>query len=243
MREALSFLTPLAGARSPSPSAVRWFPAVGLAIGGTVGLTWWLAAKAWPVAVAAAIVVLADLALTGLLHVDGLADAADGLLPHLPSPDRRLAVMADPHIGAYGAVAVATMLLARWAALASMKPSVLLVAALWCASRSAMAVTMSSVAYVGGGLATAFQLPHVEAGATSDGFRRWLPRVGVAGAVAVGAVGRGGAGVAAVAAALLAAIGVVALARRRVGGFTGDVLGAAGVVAETVGLVVAAAKW
>jgi cobalamin synthase len=41
----------------------------------------------------------------------------------------------------------------------------------------------------------------------------------------------------------MAAIGVVALARRRLGGYTGDVLGASGVVLETVGLVVAAARW
>ncbi len=47
----------------------------------------------------------------------------------------------------------------------------------------------------------------------------------------------------AIAAAGSSALAVVAFARRRIGGFTGDVLGAAGVMAETVGLVVAAAKW
>jgi adenosylcobinamide-GDP ribazoletransferase len=45
------------------------------------------------------------------------------------------------------------------------------------------------------------------------------------------------------AAGIIAAIGVVVLARRRLGGYTGDVLGASGVVLETVGLVVAAARW
>jgi cobalamin synthase len=39
------------------------------------------------------------------------------------------------------------------------------------------------------------------------------------------------------------AVGVVALARRRLGGFTGDVLGASGMVGETTGLIAAAARW
>jgi adenosylcobinamide-GDP ribazoletransferase len=56
-------------------------------------------------------------------------------------------------------------------------------------------------------------------------------------------LGRGFGGAIALCAAALTAAAVVALAVRRIGGFTGDVLGAAGVLAETVGLVVAAAKW
>jgi adenosylcobinamide-GDP ribazoletransferase len=54
---------------------------------------------------------------------------------------------------------------------------------------------------------------------------------------------RPAAGAAAGAAALVAAGAVVVLARRRLGGYTGDVLGACGVVAETAGLIVAAARW
>jgi adenosylcobinamide-GDP ribazoletransferase len=63
---------------------------------------------------------------------------------------------------------------------------------------------------------------------------RWTWPAAVAGAVIAGVL----AGVAAV--GILAGLVVVALARRRIGGFTGDVLGAAGVVGETVGLLVAA---
>jgi adenosylcobinamide-GDP ribazoletransferase len=50
-------------------------------------------------------------------------------------------------------------------------------------------------------------------------------------------------GLAAGGAAILTAAAVVAFARRRIGGYTGDVLGACGILAETVGLMVAAAKW
>ncbi len=66
-------------------------------------------------------------------------------------------------------------------------------------------------------------------------------------AVTLGTAGcvlaRGFPGAIALCAAALTAAGVVALGVRRLGGFTGDVLGASGVLAETVGLVVAAAKW
>jgi adenosylcobinamide-GDP ribazoletransferase len=67
--------------------------------------------------------------------------------------------------------------------------------------------------------------------------------VGGVGAVALAAAWRTVAGPVAVVSGVAAGVGVVLLARRKLGGFTGDVLGAAGVVAETVGLFVASAKW
>jgi adenosylcobinamide-GDP ribazoletransferase len=188
--------------------------------------------------VAAAIVVVADLALTGLLHVDGLADSADGLLPPLDRA-RRLEVMAAPDTGAFGVAVVAVVVLLRWVALATVTPSVPLLAALWCASRTAMALTTLTQPYVGGGLAAAFLPAAIER----------LPLAllvgggGMFASVVLAGVWRVVAGVVAVAAGALAAALVVTFARRRVGGFTGDVLGATGMVSETVGLVVAAAKW
>jgi adenosylcobinamide-GDP ribazoletransferase len=62
-------------------------------------------------------------------------------------------------------------------------------------------------------------------------------------AVALAAAWRPAVGPAAVAAGTVAAAGVVWVAWRRVGGFTGDVLGAAGLVGETVGLLAAVARW
>ena len=138
MRRALSFLTPFGGAAEPAPSALAWFPAVGALIGLGVGAVWWVARRAWPSPAAAAIALIADAALTGMLHLDGLADAADGLLPPLPRA-RRLEVMADPRLGAFGAAGLATVLLARFGALASMMPSALAMAGLWSGSRTAMA--------------------------------------------------------------------------------------------------------
>jgi adenosylcobinamide-GDP ribazoletransferase len=233
MRRALAFLTPLFGASEPRPETLNWFPFAGAALGLVLGAVWWGAERVWPPAVAAAIVVAADLALTGLLHVDGLADSADGLLPHLDRT-RRLEVMAAPDVGAFGVATVGAVLLLRWAALATTAPSALLLGGLWCASRTAMAVTARTVPYARpGGLASSFLGGRALATAI----------VGGALAVALAFAGPGVPGALAVGAVVLGAAGVVVLARRRIGGFTGDVLGASGMVGETAGLVVAAARW
>ena len=227
---ALAFLTPLGGAAPPSPDALAWFPVVGAGLGLALGAVWWLADHLWAAPVAAALVVVADLAVTGMLHLDGLVDAADGLLPPL-EPGRRLEVMADPATGAFGVGAAVAVLLLRWASLAALAPSPALLAALWCASRLAMADFTRTVPYArAAGLVRAFL------------GRRGRPVWGIVlGAVLVG-VG-GGDAVVGVAALAVASAAVVGLAVRRVGGFTGDVLGAAGMVGETAGLLAAAARW
>lgn len=228
----MSFLTPFFGAREPSPSALPWFPVVGMCIGFAVGGSWWAAEELFPAGVAAAIVIAVDLAITGMLHFDGLVDTADGLLPHL-DPDRRLAVMSEPSVGAFGVAVGVTMLLLRATALAALTPSALLLAGLWCASRTTMAVTMNRVPYARaeGGLASAFLGARI----------RPIAAEGVLSAVVLAALWRPVPGAIAVVAAVASGWGVVWFARRRIGGFTGDVLGAAGVVVETVGLVVASA--
>jgi adenosylcobinamide-GDP ribazoletransferase len=240
MRRALAFLTPFGGAVPPSPSTLNWFPIVGAVIGLAVGGVWWLAGRAWPAAAAAGVVLLSDVVLTGYLHLDGLADAADGLLPPM-SRQRRLEVMADPAVGAFGAITLLVVLLLRFGALASTAAAPLVVGALWCGSRTAMAVVARSVRYARpGGLAAAFvdpARPGGIAGALVPGI------VGAVMALGLSIVGRGAHGVAAVGGELVAFAAVVVFARRRIGGFTGDVLGAAGVVAETIGLLVLAAKW
>jgi adenosylcobinamide-GDP ribazoletransferase len=235
VREAISFLTSVGGARQPTARALRWFPAAGALIGLALGGLWWVADRAWPAQVAAALVVIADLVVTGMLHVDGLADAADGLLPHLPAV-RRLQVMATPGVGAFGVTVTAAVLIARFAALAALRPAPLLTGGLWCLSRTGMAAVIGRAPYarVAGGLGTAFQ-----------GDPAPLSLVGAAAAAAVAGTCLWSvpAGAAAAAAAAAAFGGVLWLGWRRIGGYTGDVLGAAGVAAETAGLIVAAARW
>lgn len=234
MRGALGFLTAFGGAAVPDRRSVVWFGPVGALVGLLVGLAWWGAGELWPPLLAAGLAVAVDAALTGMLHLDGLADSADGLLAPLDR-DRRLAVMADPRAGVFAVVVVVLVVGLQVAALAALRPDPLLLAGLWGASRAAMGVALTSVPYAraGGGLASAFA-------GTSP-----VPSLLVgAGALVVAAVAGGWpAGPAAAAALVVGAGGVVVLARRRLGGFTGDVLGAAGVVGQTCALVVAAAEW
>lgn len=185
-----------------------------------------MADRLWAAPVAAAVVVAADLALTGMLHFDGLVDSADGLLVPLGDPARRLEVMADPAAGAFGVGAAVVVLLLRWAALAALAPSALLLGALWCASRLAMAVAVERVPYArpAGGLASAFLV----------GGRPSPPVAGILLAVVLTGLG-GGDAVLGVAVLALTAAAVIGLACRRIGGFTGDVLGAAAMLGETLG--------
>lgn len=242
MIAALSFLTPLGRAGTPTPASLRWFPMVGLVVGLGVGAVWWAGSALWAPVVAAGLAVIADLALTGMLHVDGLADSGDGLLPHL-SKERRLAVMAEPSVGAFGVTVVVAVVMLRWSALASMAADVWIVTGLWVVSRTLMAVVVVSVPYArDGGLASAFRPSGRTTAAPDAAVTVALLAGGLMGAALVVA-GVGPAGLVAVAGGCGAGAAVVALGVRRLGGFTGDVVGAAGIVAETVGLVVAAARW
>ena len=233
LRDAVGLLTTL-GRRGGSlhARALGWFPLLGAALGALVGACWWAADEVWTPLPAAVLVVVVDLAVTGMLHVDGLADSADGLLPHADR-DRRLAIMRAPDVGAFGVAIVGIALIALVAALASQPVSVLLVIGLWMAGRSLVAAVPALVPYAREqGIATPLL----------DGAPRW-PLVCVPIAAAIAALETGARGATAVVVGVAAGIGVLALARRRLGGFTGDVLGATIVVVETIGLLVAAARW
>jgi adenosylcobinamide-GDP ribazoletransferase len=235
---ALCFLTIVGRGRAPDHRSLVWFGPVGLLVGGTCGLVRWGSGEWWAPAVAAALTIAADLVLTGALHLDGLADTADGVLPHLEREDR-LAVMAAPDVGAFAIAVVGVTLLLRWSALATADVEgwrwIALLAGIWCAGRTAMVAILRSVPYArrSGGLAQAF------VGGRAGG----AIVIGVVLSTAAVGVGAGTGGLVGLVCGAVAAAGVAALARRRLGGFTGDVLGAAGSVLETVAMVVVAASW
>jgi len=239
VRRALSFLTVLGRAAEPNERTLSWFPLVGIAVGAVVGTSWWVAGRVWPAALAAVVAVAVDAAVTGCLHLDGLADAADGLLPAV-SRARRLEIMADPRIGAFGAVVLVLVLTLRVTALAAAVVRPLVIVGLWCGSRTMMGVVARTVPYaqVDGGTASAFTSPEGHSAASRYGVAAY----GMGAAFALAAVGAGVRGLVVVGAEMVAMLGVVWFARRRIGGYTGDVLGAMGVIGETVGLLALAAR-
>lgn len=233
MRSAIAFLTVLGRAHAPEPAALRWFGPVGAVLGLLLGGVWWVAAELLPPLVAAGVVVGADLALTGMLHVDGLADSGDGLLAPM-ARRRRLEVMRLPDVGAFGVAVVVVVLGLRWSALAALPVQPLLLVGLWAGARGTMCAAMATLPYA-----------RAEGGLASSFLDRRPARTGALVATAVAALALGAlgwVGVMALGGLVAGGLGVLVLARRRLGGYTGDVLGAAGLVGETLGLVVASAS-
>ncbi len=233
---ALQFLTRLPVARLPAFAAAftparmaaspRWHPGVGLLIGAAAGLAYWVAAAAWPPALAALAAIAAGLALTGALHEDGLADLCDGLGGGSgggAGRERTLEIMRDSRIGAHGAIGLGMALAARATALAALPVAAapLVLVAGHGASRASMVLALATGRYArarGAGVAVA-------AGPGAGGLAFALA-LGALALLALGlvlpaaAVAGGLAGLAAGHVALRAAY------ERRLGGWTGDCLGA-----------------
>lgn len=99
--------------------ATAWYPAVGLVLGAILAVVDWVLARVLPGGVAAAVLLLAWVALSGALHLDGFADCCDALLVPV-ARERRLEILRDVHAGTFGIVGVALLLLLKYTALAAL---------------------------------------------------------------------------------------------------------------------------
>ncbi len=98
---------------------IAWFPAVGLFLGLLLAVFDALVCRLWPgVLVPAALDVVLLIVMTGALHIDGLADSADGLFGHRDK-DTVLSIMKDSRIGVMGLAAVVCGLAIKFTAIAS----------------------------------------------------------------------------------------------------------------------------
>ncbi|MFP5020368.1 adenosylcobinamide-GDP ribazoletransferase [Pseudonocardia phyllosphaerae] len=251
-------------------AALRWAPVVG-AVLGAAGAVLLLGLTALGVSppVAGLVVVGAGALATRGMHVDGLADTADGLGSYGP-PDRALRIMADGGAGPFAVVTILVVLGGRAAALAQLAAApgwaVVTVCALaaatgragfcWVARRGTPAARPGGLGatvagsqpswvaplwWAGLTVAGAFALVAAVRAAVPRGYAGYLPG---AGAALPGTLDGAGLAVAVAGAVLPAALVVVALAahtRRRFGGMSGDVLGAATELGTTTVLVVLAA--
>ncbi|GAC1525305.1 MAG: adenosylcobinamide-GDP ribazoletransferase [Ramlibacter sp.] len=214
------------------------FPGVGAVVGSwaacvAIGLL--LVLKSTPLAglVAATASTVATVLLTGALHEDGLADVADGL-GGSSEPERALEIMKDSRVGAFGALALVLVLLLKVSLLAligaasTFKLGVALVLA-HVVSRAWPLLVIRWLPHVGD-TARSKSKPladHISGATLAAGFAWLLLAVGLAGWL------QGALFVAApLAASLVASLVMVRLFHRRLGGFTGDCLGATQQVCE-----------
>ena len=96
--------------------AVRYFPVVGLIVGASGAATLWLAAQVLPAPLPAILSTTVTILMTGAIHEDGLADTCDGLGGGA-TRERAIEIMKDPRIGVFGAIALILMLLLKIATL------------------------------------------------------------------------------------------------------------------------------
>lgn len=213
--------------------AVWAYPLAGLAVGG---LGWIAASVALGLglspASAAGLWLAATMLATGAMHEDGLADTADGLWGGTTA-ERRLEIMKDSRIGTYGVLALILSVLLRWSALTTLAATgaigAALTAAIW--SRALMPLLMAGLPNArGSGLSQSVGRPPASA---------W--GIGLLLAAALGLPTAGGAFFPAAIVAASAALLVAAVARARIGGQTGDVLGSSQQLAEIACLLALAA--
>lgn len=216
-------------------AASAWcWPLVGLAVALIAGAAGALSlALGLPAGVAAAVTLGASALVTGAMHEDGLADTTDGLFGGW-TRDRRLEIMKDSAIGSYGTLALLFTTLARWSALVALMATGAHWAALIAAAaigRAAMAVTMHALPNArDGGLSASTGRPSARNAATATAIAAFLTLITT-----------GAAALALLPLAALATLAVARLARARIGGQTGDILGATQFLAETTALATAAA--
>lgn len=203
-----------------------WFPLVGVLVGIAIAAAAWAGALATPwIGALAGLVVWVWI--TGALHLDGLGDVTDGLAAAHRTPERFLEVLRDPHIGAFGAIAIVVqliakiVLLAEIAKLTTLLPLVLVPA--W--ARWGTLIWSSTVPPLASGTGERFswqiaRKSTIAQGIALAGLSLWF------------------------APALFAALAIVpALSlywRLRIGGITGDCLGASVEVTETLLLLAVA---
>lgn len=215
-------------------ASARHFPSVGLCVGGAGALVLWGAGHAWPASVAVVLSMAATVWLTGAFHEDGLADTADALGGSVPRA-RALEIMKDSRIGTYGAVALVGALALKATALHAIATRdlagalvLLPLAHAW--SRVVPVCLLTVLTYAG-------DAEHAKAKPMAT----QVSAGGLAAALALGLVAGGAAAACGLAiehlveAALAAVVAAVVMARwlrKRLGGYTGDTLGASQQVAE-----------
>jgi adenosylcobinamide-GDP ribazoletransferase len=212
--------------------ASRYFPLVGVVVAAVAAAVYYAAALVLPAPVAAVLSTAASIYITGAFHEDGFADTCDGLGGGM-TKERALEIMKDSRVGAYGAIGIVCMLATKLSALALLPPRVA-VAALFVAhpfSRLAATALIWKLDYVRGeGKAK----PLAQRMTTTEFAIATLTCALPAAYLCVSGRMTPAALLAACIAAASAALWLGRLFVRRLGGYTGDCLGAVQQLAEAL---------
>ncbi len=227
------FLTivPLPGQRGTEPDALArslpFFPVIGLLIGFLMSCGAFLAWRFLPPPAAAVVLTFALLAVSGGFHLDGLADSADGLFSARPR-EKILEIMRDSHIGTMGVISILMVILLKIGALVTMPPGRAMLAAFLMplAGRSLILLNMVLAPYIRKqGVASLFY---------NEPAKLWKTAIWAGFLLSAGAwCSGGGRALAAAAIALIVTMIWVGYCRIKLGGATGDTLGACCELAET----------
>ena len=231
---ALQFLTRLPAPRvdvfdpADLSRSALWFPVVGAIVGAIVAAALWAGTQASPW-IGALLGLVAWVWVTGGLHLDGLGDVADGVAGAHRSPERLLQIMRDPHVGAFGVMAIALQLMAKVILLAEIAGTAGFATLMLIAAWARLGASVWSLA-----------VPPLAAG-SGERFAWQIDQRAVAAEAAVLALLSVW-----LAPMLLAAVIVIpaiaAYWRYRLGGITGDCLGAGIEVTETILLLLIALR-
>ena len=99
-----------------------WFALVGIVVGLIAALGWWIGYTGWSATLAAVFAVTASVLATGAVHEDGLADSADGIGGAFEL-EKKLTIMRDSRIGTYGSVALILVIVAKVSAISLLNPT------------------------------------------------------------------------------------------------------------------------
>ncbi|MDN3922400.1 adenosylcobinamide-GDP ribazoletransferase [Roseateles violae] len=218
----------------------RYFPLVGLLVGAICGLVLWAAQWIWPSSIAVGLAIATGVWITGGFHEDGWADSCDGLGGAV-SREKALAIMKDSRIGSYGALGLILMLGLKAAcllALAETDGGLAALALVWghASSRAAPIWLLHQLPYAG-------DAEHAKAKPLATQASEATLAFALASSLLIGAA------IAwlrpellpSLCAAVLASAGVTLWVQgrleRRLGGYTGDTLGATQQLAELAGLL------
>ncbi len=212
-------------------SSLKFFPVVGLILGAIAAGCLWLLSFVLPQIVVAAIAVVLMAVITRGLHLDGVADTADGFWS-VSDRKRTLEIMKDSFIGAMGVIAIASVLLLKFACLSTLGEDLLWrgVLLMVLSGRCMMTLPISIFPYARkeGGLGKLFY-------ETKTVFNALWAVLFV---LAAGWFIAGTAGIAAVVASVLVTIVFGLYCKSRIGGVTGDTIGATCEITEVVTVLV-----